>query len=209
MVPEAFRIPEQILTPRLLLRAVGEQDARGLHAALQVSWEELREIAPWAREMPTLDEELEYCRQARLRFLTREDLAYVILEQASGETMGGAGFHRMDWDVPRLEIGYWIRTDRAGQGLAGEAAAALSRVALVELGAQRVEIRVYSSNTASRRVAEKLGFELEAVLRCHERDPLGRLRDCCVYVKLADAALSSRDGAPWGPGHRADHPPRN
>ena len=186
MVPEILRVPEQILTPRLLLRAVGEQDARGLHAAMQLSWEQLREVAPWAREMPTLEQELEYCRQARLRFLSREDLAYVVLEQSSGETVGGAGLHRMDWDVPRMEIGYWVRRDRAGQGFAAEAAAALDHVARVELGAQRVEIRIYSGNLASRRVAEKLGFELEAVLHRNDRDPVGRLQDTCIYVKLAE-----------------------
>lgn len=188
MAHDRLRVPEQILTPRLLLRAVGEQDARSLHQALELSWEELREVAPWAREMPTLEEETEYCRQARQRFLAREDLAYVILEQSSGEVLGGAGFHRMDWSVPRMEIGYWIRSDRTGNGFAAEAAAALERVALIDLGAQRVELRIFTGNAASRRVAEKLGFELEAILHRNDRDPLGRLQDTCVYVKLSDRA---------------------
>ena len=186
MIDEVLRIPEQILTPRLLLHPIGEQDARSLHAALHVSWEELREVAPWAREMPTLEQELEYCRQARQRFLAREDLAYAVLEQSSGETVGGAGLHRLNWGVPCMEIGYWIRSDRTGQGFAAEAAGAMSRLALLELGAQRVEIRIYSGNAGSRRVAEKLGYELEAVLHRNDRDPLGRLQDTCIYVKLAE-----------------------
>jgi RimJ/RimL family protein N-acetyltransferase len=187
MLQHTLRVPEQILTPRLLLRAVGEQNARGLHEALELSWEELREVAPWAREMPSLEEERKYCREARQRFLSREDLAYAILDQESGETLGGAGLHRVEWSVPRMEIGYWVRSDRTGKGYAAEAAEALVRVAFVDLGAQRVELRIYAGNAASRRVAEKLGFELEAVLHRYDRDPLGRLQDTCVYVKLAEA----------------------
>ena len=56
-----------------------------------------------------------------------------------------------------------------------------------ELSDGKVELRIYAGNQASRRVAEKLGFELEAVLHRNDRDLLGRLQDTCVYVKLAES----------------------
>jgi RimJ/RimL family protein N-acetyltransferase len=70
-----------------------------------------------------------------------------------------------------------------------EAAHALARHAFTELGAVRVEIRTDDRNTRSYAVAERLGFELEGILRRHVRDHHGVLRDTRVYGLLALAAL--------------------
>ena len=42
-----------------------------------------------------------------------------------GRLVGKGGFHTINWDVPKLEIGYWVRTSMAGQGLCTEAVTAL------------------------------------------------------------------------------------
>lgn len=62
--------------------------------------------------------------------------------------VGGTGLHtRVGPDA--FEIGYWIRTDAAGAGLATEASAALTRTALELCGAERVELRIDPRNEAS------------------------------------------------------------
>ncbi len=80
------------------------------------------------------------------------------------ELIGGAGLHRRV-GPDALEIGYWLRASRVGQGLATEAAAVLTRLAFERCGVIRVEIHVDPANTASLAVADRLGYVREATLR--------------------------------------------
>ena len=126
-------------------------------------------------------------RSSRAAFLLREDLTWLMFErtpEGEGLFVGGTGLHRIDWAVRRFEIGYWVRTGFEGQGLVAEAVRALTRLAFDRLGAARVEIRMDSTNLASRRVAERCGYTLEGVLRQDSLTPAGARRDTCVYARV-------------------------
>lgn len=73
------------------------------------------------------------------------------------------------WHVSRSsrsgEIGYWIRTEDTGQGIATEATRAALRIGFEALYMHRMILRVAIGNHASERVAAKLGFVREGVLR--------------------------------------------
>ncbi len=58
-------------------------------------------------------------------------------------------------------IGYWIDRDHAGRGLVPEGVALVMRYGFEELGLHRLEAAIVPRNTASRRVAEKLGLRDE------------------------------------------------
>ena len=100
--------------------------------------------------------------------------------------------HRIDWTVPRFEIGYWCRTSRVGHGYVSEAVAAITRFAFETLHAARVEIRTDVANSRSFRIAERLGFTLEGILRRDSRTPDGELRDTRVYAMTDIAQLVAR-----------------
>jgi RimJ/RimL family protein N-acetyltransferase len=110
---------------------------------------------PWARE-PTLAGSLELT--ARDEQAWREDLFFhfAVIEKDSDLALGIVGLNREGREP--LELHYWIRTDRAGRGLATEAARALIEWAGDELHAPRLKLWAGRENHASRRVAEKLGF---------------------------------------------------
>ena len=59
----------------------------------------------------------------------------------------------------------------------------------VTLGARRVELRIDARNHPSIAVAERLGFELEGILRRDVRDHHGVLRDTRVYALIDPAGL--------------------
>jgi RimJ/RimL family protein N-acetyltransferase len=59
------------------------------------------------------------------------------------------------------------------------------------LSAARVELRVDDLNERSWRVAQRLGFQLEGLLRSDTRDANGRLRDTRVYGAVALQDLRS------------------
>lgn len=89
--------------------------------------------------------------------------------------------------MPKLELGYWCRTSRVGEGLTREGVVALAEMAERELGAARLEIRCDTRNRRSARVAEACGFGLEGTLRNESRDPQGNLRDTLLCARVRQA----------------------
>ena len=84
----------------------------------------------------------------------------------------------------RARLGYWVAADSRGQGICTRALRLLSRYALDELRMQRVELITDPDNVASQRVAEKVGFQREGVLRAHLLHPDGRVRDSVMFSLL-------------------------
>jgi RimJ/RimL family protein N-acetyltransferase len=176
------RVPLQILTPRLRLEGPDPAEAEVVHAAVRESLAELRLWMPWADQ--TLEQTRGFLEQAAIDFEARNAFHWNLWlrEPADGSPLVGAcGFPRLDWRVPAFEIGYWMRSAYTGRGLATEAVDALRRLAQEELGARRIEIRASAGNRASRGVAERCGFALEAVLRSTHRETGGELGDTMVF----------------------------
>jgi ribosomal-protein-serine acetyltransferase len=175
---------ETLETTRLWLRAPRLSDAPELHAAVIESLPELRPYMRWVTPGYTLTECEANTRAAMAEFATGEGLRYHFFDKVSGQFVGNASFHHIDPLVPKLELGYWLRTSRSGGGLMREAVAALCEMAEQELGAARLEIRCDTRNLRSARVAEACGFGLEGILRNACRDPQGRLRDTRLYARV-------------------------
>lgn len=179
--PVLLDLPDAITTDRLVLRSPVAGDGPAVNAAILETWEVLHGTMPWARERPTVDDTEQHMRQARASYLLRTDLTMLIVRRDGDIVLGSTGLHRMDWAVPRFEIGYWVRRSHEGQGYVTEAATALARFALRTLGAARVEIHTSHRNRRSQRVAERCGFVLEARIRNHGREVNGELRDTMIY----------------------------
>ena len=180
--------PEQFETERLTIRAPQPGDGAVLIRAICESWAELQAWMPWAQgEPPSQADSEARLREARARFLTRDDLWLLLFLKGTGTLVGSSGMHRINWNVPRVEIGYWVHTKYAGKGYITEAVNGITAFALIELGAKRVEIRCDSENVRSAAVARRCGFELEATLRHDDRHHLtGALRDTLIFVRLMD-----------------------
>ncbi len=133
---------------------------------------------------PTAEEYEELVRRGAARWLAREDLWLMLIRKSDGRWIGGSGLHRIDWDVPRFEIGYWVRASEEGKGYITEAVHAISAFAFEPLRAERVEIRCDALNTRSAAVARRCGYTLEATLRHDCRTPDGDLRDTLIFAML-------------------------
>jgi RimJ/RimL family protein N-acetyltransferase len=181
--PLLLALPMPIVTPRLNLRPVQEGDGALIHAARIESDEILRPWMPWAQSLPSPEESEEYMRSQIARYILREDLMIIGLQAQTGEFVLATGFHRPRWDVGCFEIGYWVNAKFEGQGYVTEAVKALTNYAFEKMRARRVEIRCDSNNTRSFKVAERLGYEREAVLKADTLAIDGRVRDTLVYVR--------------------------
>jgi RimJ/RimL family protein N-acetyltransferase len=188
--PVLINLPDVIETERLILRAPRPGDGAAINEAILETWDVLHRWMPWARERPSVAESEEIARQMSAAFVTRADLPLMVFHKDSRTYVGGTGLHRMDWAVPRFEIGYWVRRSCEGQGYVSETVTALTRFAFATLGAQRVEIHCSHRNLRSQRVAERCGYVLEARLRNHGRETTGELRDKLVYALVPDDAAA-------------------
>ena len=105
-------------------------------------------------------------------------------KNAEGELVVSCSLHSIQWELPKFELGFWCRSSRTRQGYAAEACDALVQYAFEALGARRVEALPDEANAGSRAVCERVGLQLEGVLR-HERvTPTGQLRNTCVYARI-------------------------
>jgi RimJ/RimL family protein N-acetyltransferase len=186
-VPPILRdVPDVIRTARLIIRPPRPGDGAAVFEAVRESIPDLRRFPAsmgWALAEPSVAESERFCRQAYSDFVARRDLPLIALLGESSTIVVSSGLHRIDWTVPKFEVGYWGRTSFQGNGYATEAVRAIVEMAFDRLGARRVEALPDEENGPSRRVCERVGLILEGVLH-HERiAPDGTLRNTCVYAK--------------------------
>jgi len=176
--------PESFESERLVIRAPRYGEGAAMNEAIRESLDRLKPWMPWAAEMPSVEDSEANLREARLRFLRREDLRLQLHRKDTGEFAGGSGLHRINWEARKFEIGYWVRTSCLRQGYVREAVNAITEFAIRELEANRIEIRCDGRNAASAGVAKSCGFTLEGILRSETRDTSGQLCDTMVFAKV-------------------------
>ena len=138
------------------------------------------DVAHW---IPTIPHP--YTAEHALAFIRREVLADhdAMAIEVDGRVIGGIGIG-LNEHAYRATIGYWVAAASRGQGVCTRALRLLSRHAVEELELQRVDLITDPDNVASQRVAEKVGFQREGVLRAHLRHPDGRVRDSVMFSLL-------------------------
>jgi RimJ/RimL family protein N-acetyltransferase len=98
--------------------------------------------------------------------------------------IGGIGLE-LQADVHRLsaEIGYWLARTYWGQGLATAAVGAVTSYGFETLRLCRIYAMVFEHNSASCRVLEKCGYQLEGRLR-RSVIKAGRTLDQLLYARV-------------------------
>ena len=102
-----------------------------------------------------------------------------------GQLVGNASLNTIDRLLGKTDIGYWLSEQFQGKGIVTRAVSELLQIAFNELKLEKVEIAAAVENLASRKVAERLGFSLEGIIRRAENIN-GRVVDHAVYGLLAD-----------------------
>lgn len=101
---------------------------------------------------------------------------------ATGRAVGMTSFMHIDHAAPRVEIGSTWLAPSAQRGPVNTEAKRLMLAHAFEVwGCLAVEFRTHRLNTRSRRAIERLGAQLDGILRAHMRMPDGTLRDTAVY----------------------------
>lgn len=150
MNPLLFDFPSEFYTERLCIRMPKPGDGKVVYDAIQASMQELKPWMVFAQKEQTEEEVEVSIRKSHIQFLQREDLRLLVFSKETGEFIASAGLHRINWDIPQFEIGYWIDSRFSGQGYMVEAAKGITDFAFSELKANRIEIRCDALNKKSR-----------------------------------------------------------
>ena len=171
----------RVCTSRLLIRCWQPRDAEMLKTAIDESLEHLRPWMPWAMDEPEdLQAKIDRLGRWRGMFDLGKDFVYGLFGPDEDIVLGSSGLHTRVGEGAR-EIGYWIHADYANQGLATEAAGALTRIAFEVDDVARVEIHCDPRNVRSAAVPRKLGFTHEATLRERVADAEGEHHDSMIW----------------------------
>lgn len=158
--------PESIETDRLLLQRFHRRDVSSLEEGVRSSLADLNEWLPWAHMDYTRNDAVAFIRNSVQAW--KDDKAYDYAIRTLDRPDRHIGNISI-WQTSRTgkigEIGYWIRTDLTGAGYATEATEALMRMGFTTMALHKITLRIAVGNRPSERVAEKLKFSREGVLR--------------------------------------------
>lgn len=159
-------VPDTLTTQRFLLRRFSRRDAEPLLEAVESSLAELSDWMPWAHMNYGRDDASGFVRDSQSSW--KEGRAYDFAIRRPEDIDHHLGNVSI-WSVSRLgrvaEIGYWIRTGDTSSGVATEVTRRLLKVGFDDLFMHKINLRIAVGNRRSERVAEKLGFSREGILR--------------------------------------------
>ena len=156
----------QLETERFVLQRFTRRDASTLDDAIRASLPDLNQWLPWARMDYTSGDTTAFIRESVQAW--KEDRAWDYSIRKRDDPSRHIGNISV-WTTSKLgkiaEIGYWVRSDEVSRGVCTEAVDRLLEETFDALGYHKVVLRIALGNDASDRVAEKLGFTREGVLR--------------------------------------------
>jgi RimJ/RimL family protein N-acetyltransferase len=155
------------INPTISIERASRERDKALFDALIESWQELFATGFFPDPTPTLTlEEVEsWIKDFDEMWESNKQYRFQIIETTSNQLVGGIFLNHVIRTHKLANMGYWVRTSRAGEGIATEAAKQVAQYGFEKLGLQRIEIVVSKDNLPSLRIAEKISAVREGLLR--------------------------------------------
>ncbi|MGB7710875.1 MAG: GNAT family protein [Microcoleus sp.] len=177
-----------IETDRLLMRKITLNDANDMFeyaADPQVS-----EYTMWSTHGSI--EETKYFLKSLLKMYKRRELVdWGIVHKAEKKLIGTCGYVEWSMTHSRGEIGYALDRKYWNQGYMSEAVNAIMEFGFREMLLNRIEAKCEVNNIGSARVMEKVGMQLEGILR-QQLFVKGRYWDLKIYSILREDFFAVR-----------------
>ena len=149
----------------IVLRPLRPKDADPLFQAAQESKDALLPWMDWYRPKYTLEAMTDWIQHQPEAWRNDQAYEFAILDAGDGNTLGACGLNNFNRKDRLANLGYWVRTSQVSQGIATTATRLLATFAFEQLELNRLELFVAEGNTASVRVANKIGAICEGKLR--------------------------------------------
>ncbi|WP_294276605.1 GNAT family N-acetyltransferase [uncultured Chryseobacterium sp.] len=165
----------RIETDRLILSELQEDDLPSV-----VDYLQHEEFSKYTSNIPFpyRKEDAEFwLKLTREAFEQRKGFTFAIREK-TGNIIGAIGLH--DQGSDKAELGYWMAKAFWNQGFITEAAKAVVEFGFNELKFNKIYATHFLHNPSSGKVMQKIGMELEAVLKQHLKKE-GKYYDIPMY----------------------------
>jgi ribosomal-protein-serine acetyltransferase len=141
----------------------------------------LRNWLPWLDYNTTVEDSENFLRNCQASYAAQSQLNVLLFY--GEELVGTTGFNSISHVNHHADIGYWLSEHYNGRGFMTAAVEKLIQIGFEEYGLNRQVIRAMSHNSASRNVAERLGFTHEGCQR-QAANQYGTYYDLEVYSLL-------------------------
>ncbi len=165
----------------LRLVAVEPEDAQLVFGIADANRDHLMPWVPWVTDSLSVEGTRRWLARTVDERAAGSDFTFLLVEGA--DVRGMLSLVHLDEKNRAGELSYWLTRDAVGRGLVTRAIRAVLAHGFDALGLNRFTIRVAVQNGPSRAVAERVGFQLEGVMREVEWHPLGWV-DLCLYALL-------------------------
>lgn len=181
----AFPVVE---TERLTLRAITDDDAAQLFAIHS----DPRWMAWWGADPPTDVAQTRSLIEtwAEWRRMPNPGVRWGLQKKADGQLIGSCGLFKWNRQWDSCSTSYELASWSADNGYMTEAMTAVLEWGWEHMSLHRIEALVHPSNTSSRDLLGRLGFEREGHLRQAARWS-GRYHDLLLMARLREPALRS------------------
>ncbi|NIS78922.1 MAG: GNAT family N-acetyltransferase [Anaerolineales bacterium] len=150
---------------RIVLRPPVKDNASEIYDAVMVSLDELMPWMDWCTPDYSIEITLEWLDKLPSEWEKGNNYQFSIFDILSGQFLGSCGINHINQAYLLANLGYWVRSDRTGEGIATQAARLVAKFGFQALELRRIEIVTAEENWASRRVAERAGASFEGILR--------------------------------------------
>lgn len=149
----------KIITKRLILRPVNKKDALDVVENVNnIKVSKYLAVVPYP-----------YSKKDAYSWITRKkknkDHTFAIAQKKDNRVIGAIGLHKLDHNVKKAEIGYWLGEKHWGNHIMSEAVEAILKLGFNKLKLNRIDANVFTENVPSARLLLKFGFKKEGHLK--------------------------------------------
>ncbi|MEK0179398.1 MAG: GNAT family protein [Microcoleus anatoxicus] len=151
-----------IETERLLLRKITLNDANDMFE--YGSDPLVSQYTMWSTHT-SIEDTKSFLRSLTKMYKKRELIDWGIVHKTEQKLIGTCGYVEWSMNHSRAQIGYALSRKYWNQGYMSEAVSAIIDFGFREMSLNKIEARCAQENIASARVMEKVGMQLEGILR--------------------------------------------
>jgi ribosomal-protein-serine acetyltransferase len=151
------------INDKILLRPYEVAEAQELFDAIHASRKHLNPWLDWVSKTTKPEHSLQFIQDSLQQIHNQEALPLGIFYD--NRIIGGTGLHHWDQQTRKAQIGYWLCKDFEGKGIINRSLAGFIDFLFDKIGLNKIEIHFVVPNVRSAKVATRLGFKVEGVIR--------------------------------------------
>lgn len=182
--PQTPFLPWNLETQDLRLSVGRLADADEFLELTQKNKKSLIESFPQSAALETLEQAHSYIAERVHWAAGGTAFYYAVRHKKNDQLIGQLHIKQINWNSLSAELGYFVDTEYRRQGAASQLIEMTIEELFAKRGFRRLTLRVLTTNHAGIKLAEKLAFQREGILRAEFTTGTGEIADIVLFSKL-------------------------